>query len=103
MTLTGPTNTTLPASKHGQSAAGGFPLAEVQQAIQAAYPYDDGQMVIRHVSSRNGMSWYRVNWYRSSRDGLFIDRSRFLALRRTADGLVVEDQTITSRTTASVN
>lgn len=70
---------------------------EVRDAIQAAYPLDDGQMVAKLVSTRHGTSWYRVNWYRSGESGLFIDRSRFLAVTRSAEGeLKVEDQTIRS-------
>jgi hypothetical protein len=102
MTLTTPTSA-LPASKKGDTSAAAFPLAEVERAIHAAFPYDDGQMMVRHVSSRNGMSWYRVNWYRSNRTGSFIDRSRFLAIRKTQDGLVVEDQTVASRANVCEN
>ncbi len=70
---------------------------EVRDAIHAAYPHDEGLMVAKLVSNRRGTSWYRVNWYRSSREGMFIERSRFVAVFRTPAGaLQVEDQTIRS-------
>jgi hypothetical protein len=68
---------------------------EVRDAIQAKYPLDDGLMVARMVSQRQGTSWYRVNWYRSNSGGLFIDRSRFIAVFRNEEGnLQIDDQTI---------
>ena len=70
---------------------------DVRDAIQAAYPHEDGTMVAKMVSKRRGTSWYRVNWYRSSPDGMFINRSRFVAVSRTPEGVLeVEDQTICS-------
>jgi hypothetical protein len=71
-------------------------LGDVCSAIQLAYPLEDGQMIVKHIRTAAQVSWYRVNWYRQGSNGLFIDRSRFLALRKTPDGLQVEDQTLTS-------
>ncbi len=78
-------------------------VEEIREAIQSAYPFDDGQMVVRHIRSKADVSWYRVNWYRNRNGGLFIDRSRFLALKRTPQGLKVEDQTMPPRPGASFN
>jgi hypothetical protein len=74
------------------------PLAselEVRTAIQSAYPFENGQMVVKHVRTAAHTSWYRVNWYCSNESGLYIARSRFLIIRSTPDGLHVEDQTLT--------
>ena len=72
------------------------PLAsenEVRTAIQSAYPFEDGQLLVKHVRTATNIGWYRVNWYRSNEHGLFIARSRFLAIRRTPRGLQIDDQT----------
>jgi hypothetical protein len=78
-------------------------LTKVKHAIQAAYPHIDGHMVVKPVSSRSGVSWYRVNWYRDSERGMFIHHSLFLAARQGPDGIVVEDLTVKARAQASVN
>ncbi len=67
-----------------------------REAIEAAYP-DKRLLVIKHVSSRPGISWYRANWYGNNENGLFIERSLFLTLRPTPDGISVEDQTVIPR------
>jgi hypothetical protein len=73
----------------------GHPLDQVREAVRNAYPFDEnGHVIIRHVNTRGSTSWYRVNWYRHDSSGAYIDRSRYLAITATPDGLQVEDQTI---------
>ena len=69
----------------------------LHEAIQAAFPYDDGKIVARHVRTRGDVSWYRVNWYRHGSAGMQLRQSRFLALRTTTEGFEVEDQTVGGR------
>jgi hypothetical protein len=74
-------------------------LERARNAIQAAYPDVEGQMIVRQVSKGSGTTWYRVNWYKKGDYGTYIHQSRFLALRKTAQGLAVEDQTVRPRET----
>lgn len=87
-----------------ESGPGSASLAHAKNAILAAYPNIEGQMIVRKVSSGSDTSWYRVNWYKQGGCGMYIHHSRFLALRKTAAGVVVEDQTVRPRQTeASMN
>ena len=84
----------LKGVESGGSAAS---LAAARDLIQATYPNVEGQMIVRLVSKAPGTTWYRVNWYKQGEFGTYIHHSRFLALRQTPDGLVVEDQTVQPR------
>lgn len=77
----------------------GASLAAARDLIQSAYPNVEGQMIVRQVSKAPGTTWYRVNWYKQGEWGTYIHHSRFLALRQTPDGVVVEDQTVQPRKT----
>ncbi len=87
--------------KEVESNGSGTSLAAAKEIIQASYPDVDGQMVIRQVSRTPDTTWFRVNWYKQGEFGMYIHHSRFLALRKTADGTVVEDQTVKPRNTES--
>lgn len=75
----------------------GSTLAAAREVIQSNYPHVDGQMIIRQVSKSAETTWYRVNWYKKGDYGMYIHHSRFLALRKTAEGVSVEDQTAQPR------
>ncbi len=74
-------------------------LAAAKEVIQSTYPNVDGQMIVRQVSKTADTTWYRVNWYKKGDFGMYIHHSRFLALRKTAQGVAVEDQTVRPRNT----
>lgn len=97
--------TLMAEPKNGQGAtesgAAAVNLATAIDAIQAAYRDIDGQMIVRQVSKSSDTTWYRVNWYKKGDFGMFVHHSRFLALKRTNGGLVVEDQTIRPRVAES--
>jgi hypothetical protein len=65
---------------------------EVEDAIRAAFPYE-GDLRVRHVWSGHGVARYRANWFRQVEGQMRIVTSLFLGIRRTADGLVVHDET----------
>jgi hypothetical protein len=65
---------------------------EVQDAILAVFPYE-GDLRVRHISSGHGVARYRANWFRPVEGAMKIVTSLFLAITRTADGLVVRDET----------
>jgi hypothetical protein len=75
----------------------GSTLAAARDIIQSNYPNVDGQMIVRQVSKTADTTWYRVNWYKKGDFGMYIHHSRFLALRKTAQGVAVEDQTAQPR------
>lgn len=75
----------------------GASLAAAREVIQSNYPNVDGQMIVRQVSKTADTTWYRVNWYKKGDFGMYIHHSRFLALRKTAQGVSVEDQTAQPR------
>ncbi len=72
-------------------------LETARGVIKATYPNVEGQMIVRQVSKTADTTWYRVNWYKKGDYGMFIHHSRFLALRKTAQGVSVEDQTVRPR------
>ena len=79
-------------------------LSTAMDAIQSKYPQIDGQMIVRQVSKSADTTWYRVNWYKKGDFGMYIHHSRFLALKRSEQGLVIEDQTVKPRgSTTSLN
>ena len=65
---------------------------EAQDAILAAFPYE-GDLRVRHLWSGNGVARYRANWFRQVDGQMKIVTSLFLGITRTADGLVVQNET----------
>ena len=66
---------------------------QVQDAILQAFPYE-GDLRVRHLWSRNGVTHYRANWYRQVDGETRITRSLFVNVTKTSDGLVVQDETV---------
>lgn len=75
----------------------GAALAAARDVIQSTYPGVEGEMIVRQVSRTADTTWYRVNWYKKGDYGMYIHHSRFLALRKTPQGMSVEDQTVKPR------
>jgi hypothetical protein len=69
------------------------PAHVIQDAIRAAFPYE-GNLRIRHIWSGHDVARYRANWFRQVDGGMKIVMSLFLGITRTADGLVVRDETV---------
>ena len=65
---------------------------EVQDAVRAAFPYE-GDLRVRHIWTEHGVARYRANWFRQVDGGMKIVMSLFLGITKTADGLVVRDET----------
>lgn len=66
---------------------------EARNAIRKAFPCE-GDLRIHHLWSTDGGSRFRANWF-GERDGkTVIIRSLVLGIKRTADGLVVQDNTV---------
>jgi len=70
-----------------------MPAQEVKDAIIAAFPFE-GDLRVRHISSGHGVASYRANWFRQVEGGMKIVTSLFLGITRTADGLVVRNETV---------
>ena len=66
---------------------------EVQDAILNAFPYE-GDLRGRHLWSENGVTHCRANWYRKVDGEIRITKSLFVNVTKTADGLVVQDETV---------
>ncbi|HNT36179.1 MAG TPA: hypothetical protein PKH07_14430 [bacterium] len=65
---------------------------EAQEAIRAAFPYE-GDLRVRHLWSGNGVARYRANWFRQVEGEMKVVTSLFIGITRTADGLVVQNET----------
>ena len=70
----------------------GVPAQEAQEAIRQAFPYE-GDLRVRHLWSAHGLARYRANWLRQVEGEMKIVTSLFLGITRTADGLVVQNET----------
>ena len=68
------------------------PAQEAQDAIRKAFPYE-GELRVRDLWSGDGIARYRANWFREADGRTRVVRSLFLCITRTADGLVVQDET----------
>lgn len=88
-----------PKNAHGGSESGNGPVTHtaVIDTIRSTYPGVDGQMIVRQVSKSADTTWYRVNWYKKGDFGMFVHYSRFLALKKSGEGFVIEDQTVRPR------
>jgi|WetSurMetagenome_2_1015567.scaffolds.fasta_scaffold790859_2 hypothetical protein len=78
-----------------KTGSGPFPVVSAQEArdaIRAAFPYE-GDLRVRQLWSGHGVARYRANWFRQVDGQVKIVTSLFLGIRRTADGLVVRDET----------
>ncbi len=69
------------------------PSQDAQEAIRKAFPYE-GDLRVRHLWSARGIARYRANWYRQVEGGIRIVKSLFLGITKTADGIVVQDETV---------
>ena len=65
---------------------------EARDAILATFPYE-GDLRVRHLWSGHGVARYRANWFRQVEGQMRIVTSLFLGITRTADGLVVQNET----------
>lgn len=65
---------------------------EAQEAIRRAFPYE-GDLRVRHLWTTRGISRFRANWFREVEGRAMSVKSLFLCITKTADGLVVQDQT----------
>ena len=70
----------------------GVPAQEALEAIRQAIPYE-GDLRVRHLWSGQGVTRCRANWFRQVDGTMKVVKSLFLGVRRTADGLVVHDET----------
>ncbi len=65
---------------------------EAQNVIHKAFPYE-GDLLVRHLWSTDGISRFRANWVRQVDGKMRVVRSLFLCITRTKDGLVVQNET----------
>jgi crotonobetainyl-CoA:carnitine CoA-transferase CaiB-like acyl-CoA transferase len=64
-----------------------LPLDEVKALIAQHFPTARGSMHIRSLWSRNGVHYFRVNWWRElPYDASYIGESAFVAVEEMADG-----------------
>ena len=75
------------------SASSAVLAQEVRDAILNAFPYE-GDLRGRHLWSENGVTYCRANWYRLVDGETRITKSLFVKVTKTADGLVVQDETV---------
>jgi len=66
---------------------------EAEEAIRAAFPYQ-GHLRVRYLWSTNGISKFRANWFCEVEGRMTAVKSLFLSIRKTPDGLVVQDETV---------
>ncbi|MBW7907274.1 MAG: hypothetical protein LC135_11475 [Phycisphaerae bacterium] len=80
--------------EHAEGIASEF-LFECRQTIAARYFEVAERLDVRHLWTREGVSTFRVNWWKS--DPLtgerWIYRSAFVAVEAKLDGMIVLDQT----------
>ena len=69
------------------------PAQEAQDAIRKAFPCE-GDLSVRHLWSTDGFSRFRANWFREEGGKTMIVKSLFLGIKKTVDGLVVQDETV---------
>ena len=65
---------------------------EAQDAVRKAFPYE-GDLRVRPLWSGHGAARYRANWFRQVDGETRVVKSMFLSITRTADVLVVQDET----------
>lgn len=72
-----------------------MPIDEYREAIAAAYFELPERLDVRYLWTKGPLSLFRVNWWHSdSATGeSYIRRSEFVAVERTADGLVLRPPT----------
>ena len=78
--------------KKPSTLSSGVLAQEAQNVIRKAFPYE-GDLRVRHLWSTDGFSRFRANWFREEDGKTMIVKSLFLCVTRTADGLVVQDET----------
>jgi hypothetical protein len=79
-------------AKSSRSLSADASAQEAQEAVRAAFPYE-GDLRLRHLWSGRGVARYRANWFRQVDGETRLVTSLFLGIRRTADGLVVQNET----------